>query len=214
MTDFLSQLFAQWELQTGLELAATTLALTYTVLAIRHSLWCWPAALLSTVLTLQIMLQSNLYTDALLQLYYAGMAIYGWWNWQQIQTGAHETPDVVIEWSLVSHLQLIVFTALVGFLFGYVMSEYTDTDYAWLGAQISCFAIVTTWLVAQKVVSNWLYWVAIDAASIYMYLQKDLYFFTALFVIYTLIAAIGYFSWRNSFRSQQLNNKSGIYVSD
>ena len=214
MTDFLDQLFAQWQVQTGLELAATILALAYTILAICHSLWCWPAALLSTVLTLQIMLQSNLYTDALLQLYYAGMAIYGWWNWQQIQTNSHETPDVVIEWPLAAHLQLISFTALVGLLFGYVMSEYTNTDYAWLGAQISCFAIVTTWLVAQKVVSNWLYWVAIDAASIYMYLQKDLYFFTALFVIYTLIAAIGYFSWRSSFRSQQLNSKSGIYVSD
>jgi len=214
MTEFLHQLLAQWQVQTSLELAATILALAYTILAICHSLWCWPAALLSTILTLQIMLQSNLYTDALLQLYYAGMAIYGWWNWQQIQNNAHHTPDAVIEWPLVSHLQLIVFTALVGLLFGYVMNEFTETDFAWLGAQISCFAIVTTWLVAQKVVSNWLYWVAIDAASIYMYLQKELYFFTALFVIYTLIAVIGYFSWRSSYRSQQLNNKSGIYVSD
>lgn len=214
MTDFLPQLFAQWQLQTGLELIATVLALAYTILAIRHSLWCWPAALLSTILTLQIMMQSNLYTDALLQLYYAGMALYGWWNWQQIQQTSHQLPDVVHELPWLRHVQLIGFTAVVGLLFGYVMSEYTDTDYAWLGAQISCFAVVTTWLVAQKVVSNWLYWVAIDAASIYMYLQKDLYFFTALFVVYTLIAAIGYVSWRSSFRLQQLNRKSGIYVSD
>ena len=73
MTELWQQLLNQWQLQTALELIATVLALSYTVLAIRHSLWCWPAALASTVLTLQIMLSANLYTDALLQLYYVGV---------------------------------------------------------------------------------------------------------------------------------------------
>jgi nicotinamide mononucleotide transporter len=94
------------------------------------------------------------------------------------------------------------------------MQQFTNTDFAWLGAQISCFAVVTTYLVAKKVVSNWLYWIVIDAASIYMYLQKDLYFFSALFVIYTLTAASGYLVWRSNYRQQQLSNGSGICVSN
>ena len=212
MTELWQQLLNQWQLQTALELIATVLALSYTVLAIRHSLWCWPAALASTVLTLQIMLSANLYTDALLQLYYAGMALYGWWNWQQLRNQSGLAQQVV-EWRGSQHLRLISLTALAGLFLGYLMQQYTSTDFAWLGAQISCFAVVTTYLVAKKVVSNWLYWIVIDAASIYMYLQKDLYFFSALFVIYTLTAASGYFAWRSNYRQQQLNNASGICAS-
>jgi len=212
MMELWQQLLNQWQLQTALELIATLLALSYTVLAIRHSLWCWPAALASTVLTLQIMLSANLYTDALLQLYYAGMALYGWWNWQQLRNQSGQAQQVV-EWRWQQHLWLISLTALAGLCLGFLMQQYTSTDFAWLGAQISCFAVVTTYLVAKKVVSNWLYWIVIDVASIYMYLQKDLYFFTALFVIYTLTAASGYFAWRSNYRQQQLNNASGICVS-
>ncbi len=212
MTELLSGVLQGWQLQSSIELLATLLALAYTVLAIRHSLWCWPAALLSTVLTLHIMVQSQLFTDALLQLYYAGMAIYGWLNWRRMTAQSHGVPQTVVEWGGRQHLQLIAVTALAGLLLGYLMATYTSTDFAYLGAQISCFAIVSTWLVAKKVVSNWLYWVVIDAASIYMYLQKDLYFFSALFLMYTVIATMGYLAWRSSYQLQQ-NNKSGIYVS-
>ena len=141
-----------------------------------------------------------------------GMALYGWWNWQQLRNQSGLAQQVV-EWRGSQHLRLISLTALAGLLLGYLMQQYTSTDFAWLGAQISCFAVVTTYLVAKKVVSNWLYWIVIDAASIYMYLQKDLYFFSALFVIYTLTAASGYIAWRSNYRQQQLNNASGICVS-
>lgn len=212
MTELLSGLLQGWQLQSGIELFATLLALSYTLLAIRHSLWCWPAALLSTLLTLHIMVQSQLFTDALLQLYYAGMAIYGWLNWRRMTAQSHGVPETVVEWHWLRHVQLIVCTAAAGVLLGYLMATYTSTDFAYLGAQISCFAIVSTWLVAKKVVSNWLYWFVIDAASIYMYLQKDLYFFSALFLIYTVIVIMGYLAWRSSYQLQQ-SNKSGIYVS-
>jgi nicotinamide mononucleotide transporter len=212
MTELLSGLLQGWQLQSGIELFATLLALSYTLLAIKHSLWCWPAALLSTLLTLHIMVQSQLFTDALLQLYYAGMAIYGWLNWRRMTAQSHGVPETVVEWDLLRHLQLISGTAAAGVLLGYLMATYTSTDFAYLGAQISCFAVVSTWLVAKKVVSNWLYWFVIDAASIYMYLQKDLYFFSALFLIYTVIVIMGYLAWRSSYQLQQ-NSKSGIYVS-
>jgi nicotinamide mononucleotide transporter len=212
MTEILNAVVAGWQLQTSLELAATLLALSYTLLAIRHSLWCWPAALLSTLLTLHIMMESQLFTDAILQLYYAGMAIYGWLHWRRLTAQSHGIPKIVVEWAWQRHLQLIAGTAAAGLLFGFVMAQYTSTDFAYLGAQITCFAVVSTYLVAKKVVSNWLYWVVIDAASIYMYMQKELYFFTALFVMYTVIAAMGYLAWRSSYQLQQ-SNRSGICVS-
>jgi len=197
------QLTAGLALMTQLELLATLLALAYVLLAMKQSLWCWPAALLSTLLYTHIMWHSALLSDAILQLYYAAMALYGWYNWrrmQQLDSGSQR----MVEWTLSYHLRLIVLTALAGVTLGALMAHYTQADFAWIDAQTTAFSVMATFLVTRKVVSNWLYWVVIDAISIYIYIEKHLYFTTALFVLYTLIALTGFFVWRNTYRQQQL----------
>lgn len=202
MTDWLGQFIADWQLITSLELVAMLLALAYVLLVLKQSLWCWPAALLSTILYTHIMWHSALLSDALLQLYYAGMAIYGWWRWQQIKHEGNGQQAPVYEWSLNRHLLLIALTAIAGMVLGHFMATYTHADYAYIDAQTTCFSIMATFLVARKLVSNWLYWVMIDAISIYIYAQKQLYFTTGLFMLYTVIALAGYISWRRHYRQQ------------
>lgn len=203
MTEWLMQFIADWQLITTLELAAMLLALAYVLLAMRQSLWCWPAALVSTLLYTHIMWDSALLSDALLQVYYAGMAVYGWWRWQQVQHGSVSRGSVT-EWPWFRHLLLIAVTGLAGLGLGYVMATWTHADFAWLDAQTTCFSIVATFLVARKLVSNWLYWVVIDAVSIYVYAQKHLYFTTGLFVLYTFIAMAGYLVWRQHYLKQAM----------
>ena len=60
------------------------------------------------------MWQSALLSYALLQLYYAGMALYGWWRWQQIRQRAPGERGPVYEWRWQYHAILIGITALVG----------------------------------------------------------------------------------------------------
>ncbi|MDX1537644.1 nicotinamide riboside transporter PnuC [Arsukibacterium sp.] len=197
---WLSNALDQWQLMHSLELLATLLALAYVILAMRQSLWCWPAALLSTILFTHIMWDSALLSDALLQLYYAAMALYGWWRWQQVKQ--HQGRNRVSEWPLRRHLQLIAVTGVIGLLLGYLMANYTHADFAYIDAQTTAFSVMATWLVARKLVSNWLYWVVIDAVSIYVYAQKHLYFLTLLFMLYTIIALAGYFIWRANYQQQ------------
>ncbi|MAD75721.1 MAG: nicotinamide mononucleotide transporter [Rheinheimera sp.] len=201
MMHWLSNALDDWQLMHSLELLATLLALAYVILALRQSLWCWPAALLSTMLFTHIMWDSALLSDALLQLYYAAMALYGWWRWQQMKQ-QHKGLNTVSEWPWRRHLQLITITALAGVLLGFVMANYTHADFAYLDAQTTVFSVMATWLVARKLVSNWLYWVVIDAVSIYVYAQKHLYFLTLLFMLYTIIALAGYFIWRANYQQQ------------
>ncbi|SNY56857.1 nicotinamide mononucleotide transporter [Arsukibacterium tuosuense] len=198
---WLSNVLEQWQLMHSLELLATLLALAYVVLALRQSLWCWPAALLSTILFTHIMWDSALLSDALLQLYYAAMAMYGWWRWQQLKQ-QHHGQNTVSEWPWRRHLQLIAVTGAIGLVLGYLMASYTHADFAYLDAQTTAFSVMATWLVARKLVSNWLYWVVIDAISIYVYAQKHLYFLTLLFMLYTIIALAGYFIWRATYQQQ------------
>ena len=88
------------------------------------------------------------------------------------------------------------------------MATYTQADFAYLDAQTTMFSVMATWLVARKLVSNWLYWVVIDAVSIYVYAQKHLYFLTGLFMLYTIIALVGYFIWRSHYQQQPAVNLS------
>ncbi|HSG50530.1 MAG TPA: nicotinamide riboside transporter PnuC [Rheinheimera sp.] len=201
MNELLTQAIAQWQLMHSIELIATLLALAYVLLALKQSLWCWPAALLSTILFTHVMWQSALLSDALLQLYYAGMALYGWWRWQQLKQ-LSQAKAAVFEWPLHWHAGLILLTALAGWLLGNFMANHTSADFAYLDAQTTVFSVVATVLVARKLVSNWLYWVVIDAISIYVYAQKHLYFLTALFMLYTVIAIAGYFIWRSHYQQQ------------
>lgn len=202
MNQLLSQAIAQWQLMHSIELIATVLALAYVVLALRQSLWCWPAALLSTILFTHVMWQSALLSDALLQLYYAAMALYGWWRWRQLRQCSAAERGPVYEWCWQRHAVLIGLTALAGLALGAFMAGYTQADFAYIDAQTTMFSVMATWLVARKLVSNWLYWVVIDAVSIYVYAQKHLYFLTGLFMLYTVIAIVGYFIWRSHYQQQ------------
>lgn len=201
MNELLSKLIADWQLLHSIELVATLLAVAYVVLALKHSIWCWPAALLSTLLFTHVMWDSALLSDALLHIYYACMAVYGWWRWRQLQQQSGQAQPVY-EWVWQRHLLLISLTAMAGLVLGYLMANYTHADFAYLDAQTTAFSLVATWLVAKKLLSNWLYWVVIDAVSIFVYAQKHLYFLTALFMLYTVIAVVGYFVWRSQYQMQ------------
>ena len=69
--------------QLRLEEISVVFAIAYLALAIRQSLWCWPAALISVALAAVVVLDARLYMDVALQLFYVAMAIYGWQQWRR-----------------------------------------------------------------------------------------------------------------------------------
>ncbi|MEM9056647.1 MAG: nicotinamide mononucleotide transporter family protein, partial [Pseudomonadota bacterium] len=64
-------------------------------------------------------------------------------------------------------------------------------------------AVVTTWMVTAKILENWLYWVVIDLASIYLYLERGLLQTAGLFVLYVVLAIGGYLLWRADWRERR-----------
>lgn len=179
------------------ELVAVLLALAYVVLAARESLWCWPAAFFSTAIYTLLFWQVALLMESALNVYYMGMAIYGYWLWRN---GGTE-PRPIQSWSWPRHALWIVAMTVLALACGFAMERFTHADFPWLDSATTVFAVFATWLVAQKVLENWLYWIAIDAISIYLYLHKSLYLTSALFVLYVFIAATGYLLWRRHYLS-------------
>ena len=89
MTDFLSSALDQFHQNSLLELTAVIFAVAYLLLAVRQHIACWYAAFISTAIFLYIFWQVNLYMESGLQVYYLGMAVYGWWAWRQGNSGTN-----------------------------------------------------------------------------------------------------------------------------
>jgi nicotinamide mononucleotide transporter len=175
--------------------------LGYVWLASRQSIWCWPVSIVGVILYFYLTLQRQLYAESALQIYYLGISVYGWLYWKKNETEGQQ----VVSWSGKQHL-LVIVTGLIGtFITGFFLNKYTSAALPFFDAATTVFAIITTWMVARKVLENWLYWIVIDLASIYLYWLRDLRLSTLLFLFYTIFAIYGYQQWHKSYRST--NNK-------
>lgn len=188
------------------ECLALITALAYVLLAAKENIWCWPAALLSTLIYTVIFYDVYLWMDSALQVYYIGMAIYGWFCWHK-SSGADGQSLQIQSWPLVLHGKIIVLLTAVSLACGWLMANYTPADFPYIDSATTVFAIFTTYLVTKKVLENWLYWLAIDAASIYLYIEKGLTPTAVLFGLYVVIAAWGYWQWSSQYRKMALTKQ-------
>ena len=189
---------AAWQWLATWEALAVLLGIAYLLLAARESLWCWYAAFASTAIFLVLFWQVRLYLESALQVYYLGMAVYGWWQWKR----PGEAGTLAISrFSARAHGAAIGGVLLLSALSGALLTCYTDAALPYLDAFTTWGAIVTTWMVARKILENWLYWIVIDAASIILYLDRGLTLTAGLFAAYVAIAALGYVAWRRHYRA-------------
>lgn len=210
----LEQLLNGFEAMSGWEYVGVVFGLLYLILAMKQNIWCWAAAFVSTLVYTLLFWQGALLMESALNLYYLAMAIFGWWQWRgqsvNVDQDLNKQPTKTItSWSLNRHLSIIVVTSVISLISGYVLDTFSHAKMAYLDSFTTCFAVVTTYLVTQKVLENWLYWVVIDLASIYLYIEMQYLPTAALFVLYTVLAVQGYRIWRLEHRNLSSSNPDG-----
>ena len=185
-----------------LELAAVIFAVAYLFLAVRENSLCWYAAGISTLIFLFIFWDVKLYMESGLQIYYLAMAFYGWYQWRGAQT---ETVSLrVSKWRAKQHVVALALIATLTFVSGSLLNSGTDANLPYLDSFTTWASVVTTFMVARKILENWLYWLVIDSVSIYLYLDRELYFTSLLFAIYIVIIFFGWFAWNRSYRQREI----------
>ena len=194
MTDFLQLLADAAGAMSTWEIAAVALAIIYLVRAIRQNVACWPAAIASAAIYIVLMYQARLYMESLLQLFYIAMACYGWFNWQS--RNGDELP--VTSWPIAFHVVLLLAMGLLTVTAGLLLATYSDAASPYLDSFTTWGAIITTWMVARKVLQNWHYWFVIDSVSVWLYLDRGLLLTALLFVCYLFLIVIGLRQWRRS----------------
>ena len=176
----------------NLESIAVLFSILYVILVARENIWCWAAAIISVSLYIFICYEAKLYAETGLQFFYLIMAVIGFLFWK---VSADKKQLNIKELSIGNHA-LILFVGIVFTLvLGFILTIYTQAKLPLLDSFTTVFSIIATCMVIKKTLENWLYFIAIDLVSIYLYNSRDLQQTAMLFVLYTIIACIGYYNW-------------------
>tara|TARA_B100000459_G_scaffold132988_1_gene87997 strand:+ start:26 stop:424 length:399 start_codon:yes stop_codon:yes gene_type:complete len=131
------------------------------------------------------------------------MAIYGWYIWSNKINVEQELK--ITSWKKQYHLYAIIIVTFLAIISGFLLEKYTQAALPFLDAFTTWGAIITTYMVAKKIIENWIYWFVIDSISIYLFISRELYLTALLFLIYLIIIIFGYRSWRKKLNADKIN---------
>ncbi|RLA70886.1 MAG: nicotinamide riboside transporter PnuC [Epsilonproteobacteria bacterium] len=187
----ISSAFAQ---MSGWEILAVVFGIAYVLLAAKESLWTWLFAFLSTIIYTVLFWEGALVSSSLLNFYYMGMAVYGFILWR---SGGKKGEELEITgWSVKKNTAMIISGLVIAIILGYLSDTYTDAKFAYLDTFVMVFSVLATWMLANKILENWLYWMVVDSAAIVLYWQSGYLATIVLFALYVMLAFYGYSSWR------------------
>lgn len=189
------------------EAVAAAIGLAYLLLAVRRNLLCWLCAFVSTTIYLVVFARAELYMQSALQVFYLVMAVYGFLQWRKGRNAEGEL--LIRSWTAKEHAVAAGLVALATVINGWLLVKQTDAAAPYLDSFVTWASVVTTWMVARRVIENWLYWIVVDAVAAYLYFTQDLMATTLLFVIYLGIVVRGYVAWRRE-QSAQLGSLSDL----
>jgi nicotinamide mononucleotide transporter len=166
-----------------------TLIYLYYVIRLDVRAWYWSIA--GSLLVAYTCFANQLYMQTGLYAFYLIIAFFAIVKWKSASF-----EEVVIIKNLRFHLLFIFCCVIFGFLLGWVFSSFTDQALPYLDGLISVFGIGTTLLVVGRNRENWLYWMAINMASMYLYFTQELFAFVLMSIVLLVVAFRGYVVWR------------------
>jgi nicotinamide mononucleotide transporter len=203
MFAFIDQVFTSfWHDKSGWELIAVALGIAYLVLAMRQNIWCWICAFISTAIYTWLFWHVSLFMESMLNVYYMVMAGVGLWMWRK--QDALEDNTLITYWPLKNHIAVIGGVILISLVSGYLLAKNTSEAWPYLDSFTTWGAVITTIMVARKVMENWIYWLVIDAVGLFLFIERGLYPTAMLWAIYLVLVVFGWFSWKKSYTQQQI----------
>ena len=178
-----------------LELVAFVLAIAMVVLNIRVNPLGWPLAIISSLLYVALFWNSQLYGDASLQIFFAVVAGWGWWQWlrgTQADGSALQVRELGQRGRAVALAALVVAWPATGLF----LKHYTDTDVPWWDAFPTAASVLGQWLLGRKYVENWPTWIVVNVVSVGLFAYKGLWLTVLLYGIFVAMSFAGWDAWR------------------
>jgi nicotinamide mononucleotide transporter len=201
--------------QIILEFTATFFGLLSVYFSIRKNIWVYPTGIVSTALYVYILFKFGLLGDMLINFYYTVMSVYGWVLWAR-SSEDHVHVEVSRttrrEW-LVCSILFVISLILVTAVYYYkplldtqlsaekVILGLDHLDWAnWLDVFTTAIFLVGMWLMAKRRLENWIFWIVGDLICVPMMLHKGLGITSVQYLVFTVMAIIGYREWQRSLK--------------
>lgn len=183
-----------------LEIAAFAFGLANVTLVVLRSIWNYPFGIVMVALYALIFAQAKLYSDALLQIFFLLVQLYGWWNWARAKAESGEVTVLMLSWR--SRLQWAAGCAVATLVWGWLMHTYTDAAFPWWDASIAMMSVAAQILMSRRYIENWWLWIAVDAAAVPLYAVKDLWLTSGLYVVFGALSVWGLIEWLRAGRRE------------
>jgi nicotinamide mononucleotide transporter len=178
----------------AIEIAAALLGVINVLLVVRRSVWNYPFGIAMVALYFFVFWDAKLYSDALLQIFFLLIQIYGWWAWIHAARVDH---GVVVNWlGRKARVRWAVGTAVAIVLWGSGMARFTDAAAPMADATIAGLSVSAQILQSLRKVESWVLWVAVDALAIGLFAWRGLAVTSGLYALFFVLAVIGLIEWR------------------
>lgn len=185
---------------SALEWIAVICGVASVIYSMRENILVYPTGIVSVLIYVYLAFVYKLYADMGVNGYYFVMSVYGWYYWTNTDGKKDQIPV-----SINTFKENIYSVAILLGSFGllvFILKNYTDSDVPIWDATTTAFAILGMWLMARKKLENWIAWIITDIISIPLYFHKGLVLTSFQFLMFTVLATMGYFAWKKSLESQ------------
>ncbi len=202
MPDIFAAAFSLWGSPvTWLELVAVVLALAMVGCNIREIHWGWPLAIVSSLLYFLLFWRSKLYGDAVLQIFFAVVASWGWYQW--LRGRRADGSELRVAWLSARGRMVALATALALWpATGWFLKTFTDTDVPWWDAFPTAVSLVGQYLLGRKFIENWAVWIIVNVVSVGLFAYKALWLTAGLYIVFIALSVVGWQAWRARAQAQ------------
>ena len=178
------------------EVVAVLLGIVYVILAAKESAVAWIFAFFNTLIYTILFWEGALISSSALNLYYMVMAVYGFILWRDNPN--KEEKLEVTSWGFYKLFITLLLGVFLSVITGYLSALYLDAKFAYLDSTVMVFSVIATWMLAKKIIENWLVWMVVDSLAVILYWKSGYHTTTVLFVLYVVLAVYGFNSWRKA----------------
>ena len=196
MFDLLFQQYSDYQtLDISLEIIAVVFGILSVWFSKKNNILVYPTGMISTSIFTYLLFKWSLLGDMMINAYYFVMSVYGWYIWRR------KVNNIVTPISKVSSPEkitsLIIFFFSLSFVYGiYNYFDKWGSYTSYIDNFTTAIFFVAMWLMANRKIENWIFWIIGNIISIPLYFYKGLTFTSIQYIIFTVIAISGYYTWK------------------
>jgi nicotinamide mononucleotide transporter len=185
---------------TPLEIAGNAFTLATVYFASRNSVHTWWTGLVAVTLYGFLFFEAKLYADVVLQVFFFGTCLLGWWQWLHGGEGGGELP--ITRLSLRRQVAVGLAVVAASATAGWAFATYTDAALPFADSFILGGSVVAQLLMMRRKIDHWPIWIAVDVVAVVVYAVKELYLTSAVYAFLLALCIRGLFEWRRQYRAQ------------